>query len=661
MQQAQREACPRMTATYSPEDNKLRLYTVSRLDADTYAKVKVQGFKWAPKQDLFVAPMWTPERAALLVELCGEIDDEDRSLVERAEERAERFEEYSDKREADAHAARANVERITSGIPMGQPILVGHHSEKHARKDAERIERGMQKAVNMWETAQYWERRAAGAIRHAKYKEIPGVRHRRIKGLEADKRKQEKEITISEGFAKMWAKAETVEQARKIANFDNIRMPAAPDRPYGESVWGALDKGTITAPDAAALALAQHGRSVERARTWLAHINNRIAYERAMLGESGGLAADRFPIEAGGRVTVSGWQSRKGWIVVLRVTRKDGAISSVRTTEGLIGVEEITDYRAPEGDDAAKVKAATKLAPLVNYPGEGFRHMLKADYDKRAKVSDFCCVRRVAANEKHGAHRRREAPKEGGQYWDRVGVYLTDAKRVDPPAPETTPPRTADLAPEPGPPPELRARVRKEPTAFDDMKASLKAGVAVVSAPQLFPTPPELAARMVREAGIERHHRVLEPSAGTGVILREVYRAGAESVAVEIVDKIAKALRAQYPLPLMKGTPKIMCGDFLSWCADDLGGHFDRVVMNPPFANGADVEHVTHAFRLLKPGGRLVAIMSAGVEFRQDRRTRSFRKLVEECGGTIEKLPPKTFEASGTGVNTVLVTMEASS
>ena len=66
-----------MTATYCPEDNKLRLYSDARLGAETYARVKAAGFKWAPKQELFVAPMWTPDREDLLLELCGEIGDED--------------------------------------------------------------------------------------------------------------------------------------------------------------------------------------------------------------------------------------------------------------------------------------------------------------------------------------------------------------------------------------------------------------------------------------------------------------------------------------------------------------------------------------------------------------------------------------------------------
>ena len=143
-----------LTATYSPEDNKFRLYPSQRLDSETYARVKAAGFKWAPKQELFVAPMWTPGREDLLIELCGEIGDEDTSLVERAEQRAERFGDYSDKREAEAHRAHAAVAAIADNIPLGQPILVGHSSERRARKDAERIRSGMSKAVNLWRTSE---------------------------------------------------------------------------------------------------------------------------------------------------------------------------------------------------------------------------------------------------------------------------------------------------------------------------------------------------------------------------------------------------------------------------------------------------------------------------------------------------------------------------
>jgi len=62
----------------------------------------------------------------------------------------------------------------------------------------------MRKAVECWKAAQYWQDRAKGAIRLAKYKERPDVRARRIKGLEADKRKQEHSQADAQKFLKAY-------------------------------------------------------------------------------------------------------------------------------------------------------------------------------------------------------------------------------------------------------------------------------------------------------------------------------------------------------------------------------------------------------------------------------------------------------------------------
>nr|AVI43598.1 hypothetical protein [Klebsiella pneumoniae] len=57
----------------------------------------------------------------------------------------------------------------------------GHHSERRARRHAQKIENGMKRAVMLFERAEYWEQRAQASLRHAKYKERPDVRYRRIK------------------------------------------------------------------------------------------------------------------------------------------------------------------------------------------------------------------------------------------------------------------------------------------------------------------------------------------------------------------------------------------------------------------------------------------------------------------------------------------------
>jgi len=52
--------------------------------------------------------------------------------------------------------------------------------------------------------------------------------------------------------------------------------------------------------------------------------------------------------------------------------------------------------------------------------------------------------------------------------------------------------------------------------------------------------------------------------------------------------------------------------DFLKWAAQATN-RFDRIVMNPPFAEGRALAHVTAAASLLSSSGRLVAILPASL------------------------------------------------
>lgn len=61
---------------------------------------------------------------------------------------------------------------------------------------------------------------------------------------------------------------------------------------------------------------------------------------------------------------------------------------------------------------------------------------------------------------------------------------------------------------------------------------------------------------------------------------------------------------------------------------------------------------MNRASRFLRAGGRLTAIMSAGITFREDRLTKEFRARL----ASVEHLPEGSFKASGTAVNTVMVT-----
>jgi phospholipid N-methyltransferase len=615
------------TATYSPDDNKLRLYAGGRLSPELYARVKAAGFSWAPKQELFVAPKWTPQREDLLVELCGEIGDEDTSLTDRAEERAERFEEYSDKRAEDYTRAHEAVAAIADNIPLGQPILIGHHSERHARKDAERIENGMRKAVKMWETSEYWKRRAAGALANAKYKERPDVRARRIKGIEADLRKIERQRLDAERNIRAWENlhddaATSIrkkdgtpstfhERALHLSNLMHFsrcypldKYPRTrPEQSTYEgtmSLWSALGGSD---GEAAAIDTPEHAqdwvikasrRTIAWCERWAAHYRNRLEYERAMLAEVGGTAADKSgPMKGGG---CKCWASpRGGWSYIQKVNK-------------------------------------VSVTVWDNWGNGGANFTRTIPFDKLKAIMSPLEV---------------ENARAAGHLFDtedKTGFILRET------APEASPLANgaqgyADLA--------------KTPDTVEAMRASLRAGVKVEAVPQLFPTPRHVAERMAELADIEPGHAVLEPSAGTGALLGamggRMFGHNPERgcvVAVELNASLAERLEREFPLT------RVHCRDFLEWgtLAPDYPSSrlaFDRILMNPPFKDGADIKHIRHAMTLLRPGGRIVAICAGG-----PRQEAALRPLAEGSGGLWEDLPEDTF--AGTNVRAVLAVFNES-
>lgn len=80
--------------------------------------------------------------------------------------------------------------------------------------------------------------------------------------------------------------------------------------------------------------------------------------------------------------------------------------------------------------------------------------------------------------------------------------------------------------------------------------------------------------------------------------------------------------------------------------------------MNPPFSKSQDVRHVLHAWEFVRPGGRLVAIVSPGFTFRKGRIYDDFRAMLAEAAWKIHTdLPPGTFADQGVKVRTVLLTL----
>ncbi len=218
-----------------------------------------------------------------------------------------------------------------------------------------------------------------------------------------------------------------------------------------------------------------------------------------------------------------------------------------------------------------------------------------------------------------------------------------------------------------------------------------------------FPTPASVADEMIEAAGLEEGMSVLEPSAGMGHIADRIREAGFEPDVIELSGDRRELLEAKgyavvgsnfmdmtprdftygdvfkapdgtlgvmrgsggmgssrvgfHPLD-ESGNPDARRGGWYD--RDELVGvekrasnsGYDRILMNPPFGDRRDAEHVRHAFDLLKPGGRLVAIMGEGVFFGQDKKAQEFRDWLESVGGTDEKLEQGTFMDPSLPVNT---------
>jgi predicted RNA methylase len=166
---------------------------------------------------------------------------------------------------------------------------------------------------------------------------------------------------------------------------------------------------------------------------------------------------------------------------------------------------------------------------------------------------------------------------------------------------------------------------------------------------QYFPTPAAVVQRLIELADVQPGMEALEPSAGSGAIATAAADHGA------VVDCIERDPGYAAVLTDAGVARALYVADFLTVPA---AARYDRVVMNPPFTKGADIAHVEHALRFLKPDGLLVSVMSWAVTY-QTSKTATFRALVEARGGTVEAVAEGAFRESGTDVPTVIVTIPA--
>ena len=158
-----------------------------------------------------------------------------------------------------------------------------------------------------------------------------------------------------------------------------------------------------------------------------------------------------------------------------------------------------------------------------------------------------------------------------------------------------------------------------------------------------FWTPHPVADRVLELANIYAGLRVLEPSAGLGDLIDPLqYK---EDIDLEVIE----FNYSRREILKLKGY-EVVGHDFM-----EHEGQYDRIIMNPPFENLNDIDHLRHAWDCLALGGRVVCIMSESPFFRSDKKAQDFRDWLQDVDGRSEKLPKDAFKEAGTQVQARVV------
>lgn len=199
----------------------------------------------------------------------------------------------------------------------------------------------------------------------------------------------------------------------------------------------------------------------------------------------------------------------------------------------------------------------------------------------------------------------------------------------------------AQIAGDFAPPPDPKAVIRR-----------MEQDLVGVKIDGFFPTPFDTGCQMAELANLSTGLCVLEPSAGKGDLAEALIETQPDIVleVCEINHRLRGILTA-------KGFTVRSEFDCL-----EITDTYDRIVQNPPFEKGLDIQHTMQMYARLTPGGRLVGIVSEGAFFREDKRSQDFRAWLKGKLADEVKLPSGTFTGADvfrqTGVASRIVVLD---
>lgn len=156
--------------------------------------------------------------------------------LERAEDRAERYSDRADRAANNSTARRNAAMGALDGIEPGQPILRGHHSERHHRRAIERSDNHMRKSIEEHGKATYYGHRAEAAEQYEDRRYDPNRTRRRLETLRADLRWNERERNGASDTSRYDRRIADLKE--EIAHWDGVVEKARLD---GVKLWEADD------------------------------------------------------------------------------------------------------------------------------------------------------------------------------------------------------------------------------------------------------------------------------------------------------------------------------------------------------------------------------------------------------------------------------------
>ena len=118
----------------------------------------------------------------------------EREREQRSHERAERLTARAARHDVIARGRDAAAQRIADGIPFGQPILVGHHSQARAERDHRRIVANAEASIAHHDQAERDRSAAQTAAASTSARQNPVTVANRIERLAAQVRREQREV-----------------------------------------------------------------------------------------------------------------------------------------------------------------------------------------------------------------------------------------------------------------------------------------------------------------------------------------------------------------------------------------------------------------------------------------------------------------------------------